>query len=68
MNFSSPAQLRPDGYLFEDFDYIEEPEAAAALKIAPQTLVKYRKRRSRPGVLDRRPPGDLHPRQFADMA
>jgi len=44
MNFSSLAQLRPDGYLLEDFDFIEEPEAATALKIAPQTLVKYRKR------------------------
>ena len=43
MNFSSLAQLRPDGYLLEDFDFIEEPEAAAALKIAHQTLIKYRK-------------------------
>jgi hypothetical protein len=43
MNFSSLAQLRPDGYLLEDFDFIEEPEAAASLKIAHQTLIKYRK-------------------------
>ena len=43
MNFSSLAQLRPDGYLLEDFDFIEEPEAAAALKISHQTLIKYRK-------------------------
>ena len=42
MNFTL-AQLRPDGYLLEDFDFIEEPEAAAALKIAHQTLIKYRK-------------------------
>ena len=48
MNFSSPAELRPDGYLLEDFDFIEEPEAAASLKIAHQTLVKYRKRGAGP--------------------
>ena len=44
MSLDFPAQLRPDGYLLEDFDFIEEPEAAAALRIAHQTLVKYRKR------------------------
>ena len=43
MSFDSPAALRPDGYLLEEFDFIEEPEAAAALKIAHQTLIKYRK-------------------------
>jgi len=40
----SPATLRADGYLLEDLDYVEEPEAATALKIAHQTLTKYRKR------------------------
>ena len=43
MSLDSPAQLRPDGYLLEDLDFVEEPEAAASLKISPQTLVKYRK-------------------------
>ena len=36
-------QLRPDGYLLDDLDYIEEQEAAAAIKVTPQTMSKYRK-------------------------
>ena len=43
MSLDSPAQLRPDGYLLEDLDFVDEPEAAASLKLSHQTLVKYRK-------------------------
>ena len=43
MSFDPSAQLRPGGYLLDDLDYISEREAAPALNVAQQTLVKYRK-------------------------
>ena len=50
MSLDSPGQLRPDGYLLSDLDFVDEPEAAASLRLSPQTLVKYRKQGVGPAV------------------
>jgi hypothetical protein len=34
----------PVGYLLDELGYLDEPEAAAALGITPQTMTEYRKR------------------------
>ena len=38
-----PPPLPPDGYLLAELGYLEEPKAALAIKLSPQTLVEYRK-------------------------
>lgn len=42
----------PTGYLLAELGYLDEPEAAAALDITPQTLVAYRKARSGPEFIE----------------
>ena len=41
--FRDPPPLPPDGYLLEEWGYLEEPKAALSLNLSPQTLIDYRK-------------------------
>ena len=43
MSFDPPP-LPPQGYLLAKLGYIEEPMAAIAIDVSPQTMIEYRKK------------------------
>ena len=45
---AAPRDLKPEGYLFDELEFLDEIEMAAALDVTPETFTGWRKQRIGP--------------------